>query len=157
MPPAAVLIGAGALSAAGSITQGIAARKAGNAQAGEYEQQAEYEKGSAAAQINSNDYQAGKLLAKSRASASAGGVSEGGSTATVNSASAVQEKLKDAYTRYGGEAAASEDLYEAANARWSGKQAETAGIIKGASSLLTSVYQGNAAGGAMSGFLPGSP
>lgn len=155
MPPAAVIMAAGAVSAFGQVMSGIQAQRAGQAQSRALQYQAQEEKVASAAQITGADTRANALLATARTSAAAGGVSQGGSAKVVNAGSFTQARLNEAYLRYQGNLASSEALYEAANARYQGKQALFGGIIGAGTSLLTSAYM--AKGGIPQNQTTGSP
>jgi hypothetical protein len=139
LPPAVMVAGGlGALSAGSQVVEGIQQKKAADAQAAVYQQQAGLARENAGMAISRNDWESNQLLATARASAAASGVTQGGSTKVVQQANYAEAVLRDTATRYSGELQASSDMAQAANARLEGKQRLYAGFIGAGKTALTS-------------------
>jgi hypothetical protein len=131
-----------AVSAFGSIAQGMAQKGAADAEAYQQQQQAQLEMQQAGAKISSDDYEAVQTLAKINANTGAAGVTSQGSPGLVATRSAEEQKINDMYTMYSGRMAATRDLYAADVSRYKGQQAETAGFLGAGGSLLEGFTKG---------------
>lgn len=132
MPPAALLIAAGGISAGAQVMQGIAAKNASDAQAAALTKQAGLERVQAANEIAASSARANELMATARTSAAAGGINpSSGSPKVVNQTNAAKEMINESYMRYSGELRRQNALYEAAVARNQGNQALAGGILGG--------------------------
>lgn len=131
----AAVAGSTALAAGGSIMGGMQAQSAANIQAEQMQRQAALENQSAGAQISKDDVNAGRAIATGVANAGAAGVTQD-TAAPVIMENASEAKIRDMYTRYSGQLAASGDLYQASLDKYQGKQAMWAGIFGAAKNIL---------------------
>ena len=125
----------GALSATEAVAGGQYAQEAGHYQAQVLKQQASAEQAAAGAKISAQDIEASREISTVAARA-------GGSGITADSVNPVltedytEAKMRDAYTRYSGKLASSQDLYAATLASQKGAQLNAAGQAGGVQSLL---------------------
>lgn len=131
MPPAVVpiMIGMAAVSAAASIKQGMDAKSAANSQAVLYQQQAQQERLNYGQKIVGEDEKAGAMVSSNEAASGASGVTSSGSPSLVNKNDLTEQKIRDMYTKYGGESAARGLDYQSTLAKWQGNQALYSGFI----------------------------
>lgn len=130
-------IGGAAISAVGAIRQGNAARAQSDLQSQVLQQQATSERGQAAA--NEEDFRRNqsRVLAARRAALGASGIDQStGSPLLVAEDFAGETELQALRVRTGGEIRATRAEQQAQLQRFTGKQAQTAGFIRGGSLLV---------------------
>jgi hypothetical protein len=154
MPPGllgSAMLGGGVLSAGTQIMGGIWDKKASDAQANAYQQQAGLVREQAGAQIAAQDYATNKAVSEGKAAAAASGVVPGtGSAAVISRLNTSYGVLRDIVTKYSGDIEAQKLLVASANSRLQGKQALYGSIAGAGKSLLTSslgTFAPTAAGG----------
>lgn len=134
---AALTLGSAAMSMAGSIGQGIAAKTQGEANAQIYEAQA---RNIAEAQkITAEQYRTKQNVLRGRATATAArnGIKISGSTANSISQSIMELQMDNAYEQYNLLTKKNEALSNARLERYKGKQAFTSGLMKAGTTALS--------------------
>lgn len=148
-------IGGTALSAAGSIQAGNAAKKAGDFNASVDQQRAASEQDAAAAEAQDVTRQGTSRLASGIAAQGASGVTPEGSPLMVDEATVREIALGAARKIQGGDVRAGRLQDDAKLETMKGKNAQTAGYIKAASTILTSFGKMGGGSGGGSGATAG--
>jgi hypothetical protein len=144
-------VASAAISAAGAIQQGQAAKAQGKLQAAILEQQATSERQQAEADEEDFRVRQSRVLAARRAALGASGVDpSSGSPLLVSEDFAGETELNALRIRTGGEVRATRAEQQAVLQRFQGRQAARAGFIRGGSLLVSG------AGKAFGGFASGS-
>lgn len=137
-----------AISAFGSIAQGVQQQQMANMQAKAYEQQAQADAQASAYEAQQERRRQNLLAANARAQVGASGVALSGSPTEVLTANARQGALDIEAIRYGSQLRQNSLKTQADISRFSGKQAKTAGFINAGSNLvsgLSNLYDPNRA------------
>jgi len=130
MTAATIAMGIGtAVSAAGSIMEGDAARAAGDLQEQAYKQQAQADKQAAAFEMQRERYQQDLAAGRARAQVGASGVAFQGSPTGVLTAQAREGQLDLEAIRYGSRLRQNQLRTQGQIAAFGGQQAQTAGYI----------------------------
>lgn len=131
-------IGSAAISAVGAIRQGQAAEAQSNLQAGILRQQADRDRQEAAAKEEDFRRNQSRVLAARRAALGAAGIEPAsGSPLLVSEDFAGEVELQALRVRSGGELRATRAEQQASLQRFKGRQARTAGFIRGGSLLVS--------------------
>ena len=138
----AALLTAAGLSAAGSISQGRAAKKQAQFEAGISEQQAQREREISAAEEGDFRKKQSAILAERRAALGGAGVQLSTGTPLLASEDfAAEVELQARRIRSGGQTRATRLEQEAALRRAAGRNAQTQGLFRAGSSLLSGYGQ----------------
>jgi hypothetical protein len=131
------LAASAALSAAGAIAQGNAAKSAANYNAAAARQNADIARANAAADAAKQERQGLLLAGRQRAAVGASGITPEGSPLEVMADSALESELDALTTRYRGELQARSYGQDATLQDMRGSSAQTAGYIGAGTDLLT--------------------
>ena len=132
------LIAGTVLSAGSAVQSGVAAKGQAKLQAGVLQQQADRDRLQAASDEEDFRRNQSRVLASRRAAMGAAGVEQGtGSALLVSEDFAGETELQALRIRTGGEVRATRAEQQASLQRFAGRQAQTAGFIRGGSLLLT--------------------
>ena len=134
----ALLLAGTVLSAGSAVQQGRAAKQQSKLQGGVLQQQADRDRLQAASDEEDFRRSQSRVLASRRAALGAAGIEQGaGSPLLVSEDFAGEAELQALRIRTGGEVRATRAEQQASLQRFTGRQAQTAGFIRGGSLLLT--------------------
>lgn len=133
-----MLVASTALTAASAISQGNAAKAAGEANAKMQEQEASMARSQGNARQEAMRRRAREVLGQQRAAIGQAGIGWGGSAQDILEQSAVNMELDTMNIGYEAELQARGLINKSTMSRWEGKQAQRAGQVKAAGSILNS-------------------